>query len=238
MKKNMKFWPLFLALMMTALPLQGFAANSNYVQLPDTAVVAILESNEELSIDEIRTKSTKVKTEVLQASDPALRNTSSVLVSEIYEYDQVLSRVQLADGTEVTRRAKTVIEEIQPRYNSETTKSKNDGYYTHYITFYYNETTNGYATYYTLESLKLSRSRTQNGGDMVSGTLTAYSLAESPKTTVSTVPMGTAGFYMNCPGHPPVIVTFGVISGTLDYVLNINGVNYTRQWQTYLLHNS
>ena len=109
MKKIMKFWPLFLALMMTTLPLQGFAANSNYVQLPDTAVVAILESNEELSIDEIRTKSTKVKTEVLQASDPALRNTSSVLVSEIYEYDQVLSRVQLADGTEVTRRAKTVI---------------------------------------------------------------------------------------------------------------------------------
>ena len=47
-----------------------------------------------------------------------------MLVSEIYEYDQVLSRVQLADGTEVTRRAKTVIEEIQPRYNSETTKSE------------------------------------------------------------------------------------------------------------------
>ena len=32
-----------------------------------------------------------------------------MLVSEIYEYDQVLSRVQLADGTEVTRRAKTCL---------------------------------------------------------------------------------------------------------------------------------
>lgn len=236
-KKYTRLIILCLVMIMVALPLQGFAL-ADEVQLEPVAAV-LVENAEVTDAKQIKALGVKVKSEVLEPIG-GLRTAATVdedlrLVSETYQYDQLLKRSVMEDGTIVEEYASSIVEEIVPYASYSQTYDDQgdlDGISRHKMTAYYDLVKpNLYQTYFDLTRVNYNRSSLHGGTASYSNMkITVFTSGagyehegETALTTTHSIP-DTNNYNVYPTAHDAMLQGAAQMTCTLSFTVQV-GVN-------------